>query len=125
MAIGKRLIGGLEKSMFVPGGKYFQRKERIVKGMEEKKQARTEMEKKDWKIVEKSLALYKNAMEQAKNEKLSLVERAKILKNAEDFILGMGEKTYKEHSGKQSLAHKKLGDMSATLGVERMRLMKK
>jgi len=124
MAIGRKFIGGLEKGLFVPGGRYFQRKERLAKGKEEKGQTKMVMkkQKKDWKMVEDSQVLYNGAMGETKN--MPPAERAKILKKAEDIIFERVKKTYNDNAEKQSLAHQKLNWMAMKLAGERMRLKK-
>lgn len=124
MAIGRKLVGRLERSLFVPGGRYFQRKERMAKGKEEKRQTKMVMkkQKKDWKIVEDSLVLYKNAME--KTGHLPPAERARVLEKTEDLIYRRVVRTYDPSAKKQSLAYQKLSEMTAKLSTERMRLKK-
>lgn len=124
MAIGKRLVRGLERNIFVPGGRYFQRKERMAKGKEQKKQFKMGMKKqeKDWRLVEDSLMLYNKAME--KTEHLPSAKRARVLENAENLIYRNVMRTWNPKAEKQSLAHQKLSEMAAKLAVERMRLKK-
>jgi len=137
MAIGRKIVGGLERSLFVPGGRYYtetktgKRKElreklrqERVKSKSEKIKTKLEMkkQKKDWKMVEESLVLYKNAMETTGH--LPPAERAKILKKVEDIIFERVKKTYNDNAEKQSLAHQKLYEMNAHLAMERMRLKK-
>lgn len=123
MAIGKRLIGGMERSLFRGDGRYFQMKECRAKNLEEKKQVTKGVEKKDLKMVEKSLALYKNAMERTGH--LPPEKRAKLLEEVEDRIYRNVERTYNPRAEKQSFAHQKLSEMTAKLNMERHRLKKK
>jgi len=124
MARDRKFVGMLKRQMFKSGGRYFQREERLAKGKEEKRQTKMEMkkQKKDWKMVEDSLVLYKNAME--KTGHLPPVERAKVLKKVEGIIFERVKKTYNDNVEKQSLAHQKLYEMTAHLAMERMRLKK-
>jgi hypothetical protein len=114
---GKKYLGGnpmaLRNIFARRGAEAMKRKEGK---MEIKKQ------KKDWKMVEDSLVLYKNAME--KTGHLPPAERAKVLKKVEGIIFERVKKTYNDNAEKQSLAHQKLYKMTADLAMERMRLKK-
>ena len=131
MAIGRKFVGGLERSLFVRGGRYFQLKEgrakktllkEKIKSEKKENMAIRKRQKADWKMVEDSLVLYKNAIETTGH--LPPAERAKVLKKAEDIIYARVEKTYNDNAEKQSLAHQKLSEMTAHLAMERMRLKK-
>lgn len=124
MAIGKKFCGMAERSLFREGGRYFQRKERMAKGKEEKRQTKMEMkkQKKDWIMVKDSIVLFNSAMGETKN--MPPAERAKILKKAEDIIFERVKKTYNDNAKKQSLPHQKLSWMAMKLAGERMRLKK-
>ena len=102
----------------------FQMKERNAAGKEEKIKAKLEMtkQKKDWKIVEDCLVLYKNAMEKTRH--LPPAERAKILGATEERIDRAVVRTYAPRADKQSFAHQKLSEMTADLAMERKRLNK-
>jgi len=125
MAIGRKVMGKLERQVFKSGGRYFQRKERMAKGKEEKIRAKMGMkkQKKDWKLVENSLVLYNSAME--KTGHLPPAKRARVLETAESLIYRNVMKTWNPRAEKQSSAHQKLSEMTAKLAVERMRLNKK
>ena len=124
MAIGRKIIGRVEKSLFTPSGRYFKRKERLAPEKERTMQfkATVKKQKKDWKMLEDSQVLYKGAMGETKN--MSPAERAKVLKKAEDIIFERVKKTYNDSAEKQSIAHQKLYKMAADLAMERMRLKK-
>ncbi len=131
MAIRKKFVGMVERSLFTKGGRYFQMKERNAAGKEEKIKAKLEKikdklektkQKKDWKIVEDCLVLYKNATE--KTGHLPPSERAKILEATGERIDRAVVRTYTPRAEKQSFAHKELSEMSASLSMERKRLKK-
>jgi len=124
MAIWKKFVGMGERSLFTKGGKYFQMKERNAAGKEEKIKAKLEKtkQKKDWKIVEDCLVLYRNAME--RTEHLPPSERAKVLEATEERIDRAVVRTYTPRAEKQSFAHQKLSEMTANLSMERKRLKK-
>ena len=134
MAIGKKsFVSMVEKGLFQKDGRYFQMKERNapakaekIKDRAEKIKARMEKnkQKKDWKMVEDALVLYRNAME--KTGHLPPAERAKILEATEERIYRTGvERTYNpDPNAKQSFAHQKLSEMTANLSMERKRLKK-
>jgi len=124
MAIGRKFIGMAERSLFTKGGRYFQMKERNAAGKEEKIKDKLEKtkQKKDWKIVEDCLVLYRNAME--RTEHLPPSERAKILEATEERIDRAVVRTYTPRAEKQSFAHQKLSEMTANLSMERKRLKK-
>ena len=129
MAIGKRFVGGLERSLFVRGGRYFQLKEgrakktllkEKIKSEKNENRAIRKRQKADWKIVEDCLVLYRNAME--KTGHLPPSERAKILGATEERIDRAVVRTYTPKAEKQSFAHQKLSEMTVNLSMERKRL---
>jgi len=135
MAISRRFVGELKKrgenSLFAKGGRYFQMKEsraertllkEKIKSEKKGNMAIKKRDKADWKIVEDSLVLYKNAME--KTGHLPPAERAKILGATEERIDRAVVRTYTPRAEKQSFAHKELSEMSASLSMERKRLKK-
>ena len=124
MAIVKKFVGMADRSLFATGGKYFQMKERNAAGKEEKIKAKLDKmkQKKDWKIVEDCLVLYRNAME--KTGHLPPSERAKVLEATGERIDRAVVRTYTPRAEKQSFAHKELSEMSASLSMERKRLKK-
>ena len=122
MAIRKKFFGMAERSLFAKNGRYFQMKERNAAGKEEKIKDKLEKtkQKKDWKIVEDCLVLYRNAME--RTEHLPPSERAKVLEATEERIDRAVVRTYTPRAEKQSFAHQKLSEMTANLSMERKRL---
>jgi TPP-dependent pyruvate/acetoin dehydrogenase alpha subunit len=131
MAIGRKFIGMAERSLFAKGGRYFQMKERNAEGKAEKIKDKAEKikakmekekQKKDWKIVEDCLVLYRNAID--KTGHLPPSERAKVLEATEERIDRAVVRTYTPRAEKQSFAHQKLSEMTANLSMERKRLKK-
>ncbi len=69
MAIGRRFVGKAEKSLFVPGGRYFQMKEKWAEKAKEKKAEKAEKknQKKSNKIRIECELIARDALDRAKH----------------------------------------------------------
>ena len=82
MAIGRRFVGGVEKSLFVPGGRYWQIKEKLAGKAKEKGERKAEKknQKESNKVRIECELIVRDALDRAKH--LEGKEKAALLDSA-------------------------------------------